>query len=230
MSMSAASLRRRAEIGQERRQRTQQKLIEAAARVVAARGEAHATIDDFISEARVARGTFYNHFATREALLEALWAYIGVNPFRAIQATCSALPDPAESLAAEARLVLHQSSRDPVWGWLVYYLSSGSDTLNDDLRAYPRDILRRGRAQGRFVFDTIESASDLVVSAVRIAMQGVLTGARDVANAEDVCVLFLVALGLSREESRKVVSRALPTIGAKRGPALADRFSREASN
>lgn len=212
MALSPESIRRRAEIGLERRQRTQQKLIEAAARVVAARGESSASIDDFISEAGVARGTFYNYFATREALLEALWAHFGSTPFRAIQTACAAIPDAAESLTAEARLVMYQAQRDPIWGWLVYYLSSGSDTLNDDLRAYPRDVLRRGIEQGRFKLDSIDAASDVVVSVVRMGMQGILTGARPLKHADDLCVLILMALGVPREESARLAHARLPEL------------------
>ncbi len=49
---------RRQEIGLERRERTRQKLLMAAARVVAELGEKKSTIDDFIQAAGVARGKF----------------------------------------------------------------------------------------------------------------------------------------------------------------------------
>jgi AcrR family transcriptional regulator len=57
---------RRAEIGRERRARMRGRLLEAAARVMADQGSDSATIDTFIRAAGVARGTFYNHFKTRE--------------------------------------------------------------------------------------------------------------------------------------------------------------------
>ena len=89
------SLERRAEIGRERRERTRGKLIAAAARVIAARGEDNARIDDFITEAGVARGTFYNYFLTREELIEAVWTYVGKTPFEHILQLSETLDDPA---------------------------------------------------------------------------------------------------------------------------------------
>ncbi len=67
---------RRAEIGRERRARMRDRLIQAAASVMANHGSDNATIDTFIRAAGVARGTFYNHFKTREALLDAVWTSI----------------------------------------------------------------------------------------------------------------------------------------------------------
>ena len=109
--------RTRAQIGEQRRAKMRARLrlpekgyrvgvLEAGARVLADRGSARATIDDFISAAGVSRGTFYNHFTTREELLEALWTNIGHDPFADIQRACSKLDDPAERLGAVTRQVL----------------------------------------------------------------------------------------------------------------------------
>src|SRR6267142_177728 len=83
----------KAEIGERRRARMRARLIASAARVIADRGDKKATIDDFIKEAKVARGTFYNHFARREDLLEALWSTIGHDPFAEILLACRTMPN-----------------------------------------------------------------------------------------------------------------------------------------
>ena len=79
--MAKQTTTRRAEIGRERRARMRNRLIEAAARVIASHGSDSVSIDTFIRAAGVARGTFYNHFKTREELLDALWSSIGHDPF-----------------------------------------------------------------------------------------------------------------------------------------------------
>ena len=126
------------------------RLLEAAARVIASHGSDSVSIDTFIRAAGVARGTFYNHFKTREELLDALWSSIGHDPFLEIQSACSKLADPAERFAAVTRLVLLRAADDPTWGWLIVALSADEATLNDDLRGYPRPDLRAGEADGRF--------------------------------------------------------------------------------
>src|SRR3546814_8424573 len=74
----------RTEIGEMRRAKMRNRLIAAGAKVIAERGSQKATIDDFIIEAKVSRGTFYNHFSTREQILEAIWTSRGHDPFAEI--------------------------------------------------------------------------------------------------------------------------------------------------
>src|SRR5689334_20938358 len=117
--MGTQASTRRAEIGRERRARMRGRLLEAAARVMANQHGDSATIDTFIRAAGVARGTFYNHFKTREQLLDALWTSMGHDPFLDIQNACKDLADPVERFAAMTRLVLLGATQEPTWGWLV---------------------------------------------------------------------------------------------------------------
>lgn len=203
---------RRREIGLQRRERTRQKLLEAAARVVAERGEKKATIDDFIQAAGVARGTFYNHYTTRNELLEDLWKQIGQDPFREIQGACEKLADPAERLTSQARLVLDCAKSNPAWGWLVYALSVDSETVNDDLLSYPRPDLIAGMREGRLSVDDLSAANNLIVGAVRTTLRAVLDEPRQSGSPESLCVMLLKAVGLPDVEAREISGRPLPTL------------------
>ena len=204
------SLERRAEIGRERRERTRNKLLEAAARVIAARGEDNARIEDFINQAGVARGTFYNYFLTREELIDSLWTYLGKTPFQRIQDLCATLADPAERITAELRLVVAQAAADPTWGWLVYSMS-GQRTVNDDLQSYPSTDLRAGMTAGRFHFEDFEVARDLVVSAARTALRVQLEGRGSASYVKGMCLVLLLALGLRQDEARDLSHRPPPS-------------------
>jgi AcrR family transcriptional regulator len=57
----------------ERRQVTQAAILKAARRLFGEHGFAATTIDDVASAARVAKGAVYHHFATKEALFEAVF-------------------------------------------------------------------------------------------------------------------------------------------------------------
>jgi AcrR family transcriptional regulator len=57
----------------ERRQATQAAILKAAKRLFGERGFAATTIDDVAAGARVAKGAVYHHFATKEALFEAVF-------------------------------------------------------------------------------------------------------------------------------------------------------------
>lgn len=209
--MKGGTAERRVEIGRDRRNRSIQKLLESAARVVADRGSSRATIDDFIAAAGLSRGTFYNHFQTREALLDALWAHLGHAPFVEIQRACDQIEDPAQRLVTEARLVVRKSAENPTWGWLVLAASSEGETVNPELLSFPRPDLAIGQRAGRFTFDNLEVAGDLVVLGVRQAMRMALTGRASTDYAAAVCVMLLRSLGISEAEAADLVATPLPS-------------------
>ena len=54
----------------ERRERTIRAIVMAARELMAARGYADVTIDDIVGRAGVAKGAFYHHFSSKQALLD----------------------------------------------------------------------------------------------------------------------------------------------------------------
>ena len=55
-----------------RRQETHARIFESAMRLFAERGFANTPVEDITEAAAVAKGTFFNYFPTKEAILEAL--------------------------------------------------------------------------------------------------------------------------------------------------------------
>lgn len=207
----SANLQRRKEIGAERRERTRAKLLAAAALVLAEHGEQKATIDDFIQAAGVARGTFYNYYQTRGEILDDLWAEVGRDPFVGIQKACASIKDPAERLVTKTRLVLKTAQDNSAWGWVVFALSLDITTVNADLLAFPRPDLEEGLRKGRFKFDEIHAAKDLVVGACRTALHALLTEERSADYPRAISALMLRSLGVSATEAQALVKRPLPT-------------------
>src|SRR5882724_2010512 len=230
MRVTRTNKGRRKEIGLEKRLRTRLRLLEAAARVVAHLGEDESTIDHFINAAGVARGTFYNYFPTREDLIKSLWEHVGQDPFRAIQKISAGVTDPAERIILEARLVINNAAEDPAWGWLVWYLSRSAETLNEDLRAYPMPDLVAGRDAKRLMFQNDNAARDLVVSVVRSAIRATLTERPPASYVESLCIMMLMALGLTARESRKIAQLPLPDLEIAPGNGAAAPQSGRKSN
>lgn len=212
MTVIEEAATRRQQIGQLRRERTRQKLLSAAARVLAEHGEAKSTIDDFIQAAGVARGTFYNYYSTRRELLDDIWQQIGREPFRAIQRACAHLDDPAERLISQARLVLSRASNDPTWGWIVYALSADGESINKDLLSFPRPDLIAGLQTKRFEFADLDSANDVVVGSLRRALRATLGEPRAASYPIALSTLLLRALGLAEPDAVRVSKHPLPPL------------------
>ena len=63
----------------ERREKTRAAIVKAARRIFGERGFAAATMDDIASGARVAKGAVYHHFATKEAVFEAVFEQVSTD-------------------------------------------------------------------------------------------------------------------------------------------------------
>jgi AcrR family transcriptional regulator len=72
--MADAQIEERPSRGHKKRERTRNQLIAAGVAVLAEKGEA-LTISDVVARAEVSNGTFYNYFADREELIDALAAH-----------------------------------------------------------------------------------------------------------------------------------------------------------
>lgn len=84
----------------ERNEETRRRLFAAAAKVVGEYGYAEASVARITSEANVAQGTFYNHFASRQELLDQLLPTLGEEMLAFIEARVPAgAPDAAQDIA-----------------------------------------------------------------------------------------------------------------------------------
>jgi AcrR family transcriptional regulator len=208
--LAGGSAERRAEIGQERRSRTRQLLMTSAARLIASRGADGLTIDDFIKEAGMARGTFYNYYTSREELIEALWQHVGKTPFRMINKIIANNPDPAQRLVGGFQMMLRRAHEDHIWGWLVFRLTATASDLASDLRSFPLVDIRAGLKSGRFAGIDEDAACDYFMGVEMMALKAVIVAERSHDYAAQCGKAILKGLGLSDNDAHAVVSQPLP--------------------
>ena len=84
----------------QRKAETRRRLLDAAAKVFAAKGYRGAAIDDVAEEAGYTKGAVYAHFRTKEALYLALIREQDLSSLAAAEALFAAEPDPDRRLAA----------------------------------------------------------------------------------------------------------------------------------
>lgn len=190
----------RASIGQGKRDRTRAALIEAGLRVVARMGPDSPGIEDVAAEAGVARGTVYNYFETREALLLGI-ATRAAEAMEARLAPDRALPDPAERLCRAVRAYIRGAAEDAVWGCAVVRMALVAAPLGGAMRANLARDLADGLASGRFRFASAQAAQDIVLGAGLMGMRAVLHGEAGPEHAEAVALGVLRALGVPDAEA-----------------------------
>jgi AcrR family transcriptional regulator len=201
-----------------RRLRTRATLLAAAREVFASQGVDGSTIQDITDAADVAKGSFYNHFDSKEAILRAVAEETLAELARALDVLTEPMrDDPARVIAVCLRHTLRACIEDPTLGWFV--LRAGDEIAVGDvaLGAYGRRDIRRGIQSKRFHFDDIELACTMIAGAaealLRRRLDGELPSEADAALAAHALRLLGVpdsdAFAIAGEELAPIESSAV---------------------
>ena len=192
----------------ERRARTQSRIVAAALRVFAEKGPDTPVIDDFIREAGVARGTFYNYFTRTEQLLLAVSRSLEDDLMLSIESEMRDLRDPVVRLATGVRLWLGWARSDPVWCAFIVRSRFRGALVEQQLHA----DLKNGRKVGAFNFPSVEVARDLVVGTILEAMSRIMTTPVSKAYPDGVTRAVLSGLGLDAARIDQLLSTPIPRL------------------
>jgi AcrR family transcriptional regulator len=198
-----------------RRETTRAKLL-AATRALLARQGAEATrIQEITDEADVGFGSFYNHFESKDAIIEAVLAETVAAQAAEFEALAAEIDDAAEVISVAHRSFVRRARDDPDWGWLLLRLDVSHNVLRASLGPYALNDLRRGLEAGRLrVPDetlALYGMGGLLLAAMRAVLDGGAPADADELHAEGVLRL----LGLDRDEAHEVARRPLPALAAR---------------
>jgi AcrR family transcriptional regulator len=191
-----------------RRASTRQRLLDAARRLFAAQGVENTRINEITDEADVGFGSFYNHFDSKDAIVQAVLSDAIAAQGEAVDLLTRDLEDPAEVVCAAHRYFVNLARRDPDWAWLLVRLDVSHGLLLEALGPFARRDLARGIKAGRFHVANKRTALFAAGGALLAVMRSVLDGhaarGADRYHAEGVLRLF----GLSPSEAAEVVARS----------------------
>jgi AcrR family transcriptional regulator len=210
--------------------RTRARLIDAAHRLIAQKAIEATPISEITEAADVAIGSFYNHFESKEALVEAVVTDTMESHGADVDQATAGMEDPAEVLAASVRLTVRKVDSDPIWGWFVVRTNSMIPGLRESLgRRLGRD-LRQGFRAGRFAAYEEKTMMAAIGGAVVGVMQSRLLG--DVPADADLHLAkeVLCMLGLRPEEATEIANRPLPEEVVPRGGVSPSRSGPELEN
>lgn len=207
-ALTQAQLNRRAEIGEERRAKTRAKLIDAAYGLFAARGADAPTIDDIIAAAAVARGTFYNHFDTRDDCFKAVADEIATFINRLILPQIEQLTDPAARVSLAMRLFIHFAVADEARGWILLRTMPLVGSLNLQMKSFIESQFTQAIAEGRFRATSVSHAMDLSLGLEIMTIHRLLVDRLDLGYIDSAAEMLLLALGVAPTDIADVL--ALP--------------------
>ena len=176
--------------GARRKARTRAALIEGARAVFARQGVDAATIAEIAEEADVGFGSFYNHFASKEEIADAVLTEAIAEQGALVADLTADLEDPAEIVSVAHRHFVRRARSDPDWARVLIRLDVSFRVVAAALGPHARRDLARGIGSRRL--QVTDEAVAFVVgrSALLAVMRGVLEGelgtGADVHHAENV--------------------------------------------
>jgi AcrR family transcriptional regulator len=196
--------------GARRRAQTRAQLLDAARELFARQGVDATAIAEITEQADVGFGSFYNHFASKEEIVEVALSESLEAQARIVDALTEQLEDPAEVVAVAHRYFVTQSRKDPSLAWLLVRLDTSHRVMTRALGERARRDLERGIASGRFNVADPDVAFLDTAGALLLVMRAVLDGdvgpQADRAHAEGL----LRILGLTPRDASEVAQRPLP--------------------
>ncbi|MGY1945799.1 TetR/AcrR family transcriptional regulator [Nocardia asiatica] len=205
---------------QRRKARTRAALVSAAQSFIAT-GKANAPILEITQAADVGMGSFYNHFHSREELLQAAVEEALDQHGAVLDRLCADIDDPAHVFAQSFRLTGRMHRRVPT---LSKVLLNNGLTLTASRKGLAprarRDIEAAARA-GRFQTRDAELAMTIVAGAALCLGQLLHDHPErdDAAATDQVTEDLLHMFGLSADEAREICSLPLPSLDAVSGDA-----------
>lgn len=195
-----------------KRERTRRQLMRAALAVLNERGAAATTAQEVAAAAGLAHGTFYNYFATREELFEAIMLWLIESYSRHIDESCAHIADGAERMAIGNRRYVLFAHDSPDWAGMLLGLQDAGARVVERIAPYPLRDLRLGLKQQRFRIASEAAALDLIAGTVLQAMRRVLAGGAGRAHAAATATTVLRGLGMDFDEAAAVARRPLPPL------------------
>lgn len=199
----------------DRKERTRESLLRAGRMLFAQRPVDSVSIDELVLVAKVAKGSFYNHFEDREALAHSLASEIRSLLNNRVEALNADVSDPAMRVARGLAAFFGYAAVEPEGAMALARIHGPDSSTEAPHNAPVVDDMGRGIASGRFRIPTAEAGVILVVS---IGMAGLLRIVREpsltvaVSITQQLVMLTLRGLGVPEPDAAQCASQAADAV------------------
>jgi AcrR family transcriptional regulator len=198
-----------------RRARTREALLTAAQQLLSTRAPEAVNVDEIVELADVAKGTFYNYFADKDALIREVEGAARDEMEREIATANVGVTDPAVRIARAFAAALNWAVADPAKARTLHRMTPHFADPDAPINAGVRRDVHTGVVEGRFPRVNDETGIVLVLS----VMTGGLNRAMDLVQkrkirslGEPLAAALLVALGLDADEAAAVAKDAMAAV------------------
>lgn len=194
-----------------RAERTREALIRAGRKLFAEQPVDAVAIDDIVRAANVAKGSFYNHFPDKDALVRSVTGEIRAGVERAIGRANAGIDEPARRVARAICVYMRYAVDEPVRAGVLVRVHSGHVSTSAPLNQGIVEDVSAGLASGRFAIATMESAVLYILGVSQISLTRIVqepTLALAVTLSQQMCALLLRGLGVPPSEAETLAAQA----------------------
>lgn len=197
---------------------TRQALLDATLALLGSRSIDALSVDEIAMRADVAKGTFYNYFADKEALERELSAHVRWRLEDEIARANEGIEDPVRRIARAFCSVLRFClSRRQEAGAMMRLLPHATDPAAP-LNSGARHDIADGIAQGRIV----ASSEDAAITCIISVFMGAVNRALDLPSgdvrefAQGLGAILLHGLGVKRAEAERIMRDSVNSVMTRR--------------
>ncbi len=205
--MANINLERRAEIGREKRARTKAQLIAAANALYSTRPWESVTVDEVVSEAGVAKGTFYTHFNDLNELAAAVADELVKSVDELIQPYRLSLPDPLLRIAFGCDAFFQKSLDDRLWASLAARMARSYPTVGKVARKRFSEDLSEALKQSSQAGLSLQLALEVSIGIVVQVMAAIGEGRLKDGDRTEAVRCILTAVGVRGRDAASICAR-----------------------
>ena len=208
----ATSAAKRSQRPDPRRDRTRDALLKAGRSLFAQRDVDGVSVDEIVDAAAVAKGSFYNHFADKEAFAREIASQARREVELLVNKANSGVDDPAlgmaRALCVFTRFAIdHGESARTLWR-----LNTGATMADAPINKGLADVVSKGIERGVFKHVDVESGVLLVMGIIVITLrhlfeERIQTQPKQI--AQEMAAGLLRALGVSAARAAKLAQEAV---------------------
>lgn len=199
-----------------RRRKTREALLTAGQQLFSQESSDGVSVDDIVQRAKVAKGTFYNHFEDKDDLAREIYSKLRSDIETRIDRTNQGVEDPARrscrALCTYARLAVENPAQARLIARLITKDMSPHSETNQGVAADSTKAL----SSGRYNVPSVDAAVVLKIGlAHAVIMRLVVDGADrfdGVTVAQQICTLKLRALGVPPIEAEMIAAQSADEI------------------
>jgi len=168
-------------------------------------------VDDIVQAAGVGKGSFYNHFADREALVRAISAEIRAGVEYAIDLANAEIEDPARRVARACCIYLRFALDEPERAGFLVRVHGGHTSLEAPLNRGLVEDISKGLAEGRFRISTLEAGVLYVLGVTQLGLIRLVqepSPSLAVSLAQQFCAMLLSGLRLPDTDADLIAAQA----------------------